>query len=64
MICHPERSEGSEILREAFPELKDEILRGACPELNDEILRGVYPETDEEILHFVQNDARRTQNDI
>ena len=63
-ICHPERSEGSEILLEAFPELKDEILRGTCPEMNDEILRGVYPETDEEILHFVQNDARRTQNDI
>lgn len=28
--------------------------------VKDEILRGVYPE----ILHSVQNDNRRTQNDI
>jgi len=28
------------------------------------ILRTVYPEVNDEILHFVQNDRRRTQNDI
>ena len=57
-VCHPERSEGSEILREAFPELKDEILRGACPELNDEILRSA--QNDNEGLRMTEEGIRMT----
>jgi hypothetical protein len=39
-------------------------VKGLASAWKYQILRTVYPESDEEILHLVQNDTRRTQNDI